>query len=209
MLAGLTHRRGAREREHVLVREGTRPWTEEEIAALREAHERELFALGGVQGSGSGIYCDDPSGVARTLGIEVDVCAHRLEELAEWLAERTARVLPADATATFCVQLQGALGPRCERSDPGCGPVPYSGRESVAVPACERPRAVQTWTIERGLSRGACTHDGECLRAGCGNHCVAWPEGGFAATCEAYVSLEEGPAFCGCVEGQCAWFHPS
>src|SRR5690606_26110421 len=90
VVAGLTHVRGEHEREHVLVREGSRPWTEEEIAALRAEHERELFALGGVQSAGSGLYCGDPTGVGRTMGITVDVCAHRLDELAAWLAERAA-----------------------------------------------------------------------------------------------------------------------
>ena len=39
-----------------------------------------------------------------------------------------------------------------------------------------------------------------------GNHCVAWPESGFAATCEGYLDLESLPALCGCVDGSCAWF---
>lgn len=205
VLAGLAHRRGEHEREHVLVREGSRPWTAEEIAALRAAHERELFAMGGVTGMGSGLYCGDPTGLGRTLGIQVEVCSHRLDELAAWLAERASRVLPEEATATFCVTLTGAVGPRCERDDPACAPLPYGG--GAPAPSCERDRAVDTWTIEHGLSRGSCAYDGECMVSGCGNHCVAWPEAGFAATCEAYLQLDDGPAFCGCTAGNCAWFH--
>lgn len=208
-LAGFAHALGERPSQHVLVRAGARPWSEEEIAAFRTAHEAELFALGGVQGSGTGLFCGatvEDHRARPQLHLEVDACSHRLDELAAWIGERLAPSVPDDATVRICISLTGLLGPRCAPDDPACGPTPYSGTLESAGYACERDRTTFAWTLEEGLSRGACTHDGECVEAGCGNHCVAWPEAGFGATCEGYLDLESAPALCGCVAGTCTWF---
>jgi hypothetical protein len=55
------------------------------------------------------------------------------------------------------------------------------------------------------LSSGSCTHDGECVVSGCGNHCVAWDVPAVGGTCPAYHALTD--AFCGCLTGHCAWFN--
>ncbi|MEZ4410167.1 MAG: hypothetical protein R3A52_27370 [Polyangiales bacterium] len=55
------------------------------------------------------------------------------------------------------------------------------------------------------LGQQAVSHDGECAIGGCGNRCGSWQAPRRAGTCEGYSELDEG-AFCGCVEGRCAFF---
>jgi hypothetical protein len=115
-----------------------------------------------------------------------------------------------DARFHLLVQLAGMMGPRCEGSDPACGPTVYT-REELADADYEcdgaRTPAADAFGDEYArLSGGACAHDGECVQGGCGNRCIAWPEAGGAGTCEGYPELEDAPAFCGCVSGQCTWF---
>jgi hypothetical protein len=189
------------EREHLLIREGTRAWTEDEITAVR-ASDPSLMETEGVLGIGHGLCGEGRDGTC--LRIDLRLCAMTLDALAERF-EAALATIPTEATAMVHVQLAGATGPRCEAGTAACGPLGYNVDEPLP-PGDVCARSPLSWTVDRGLSHGACAHDGECIRAGCGNHCVAWPDGDFDATCEGYTELEQGPARCGCVAGHCSWF---
>jgi hypothetical protein len=53
--------------------------------------------------------------------------------------------------------------------------------------------------------RYGCRHDGECNVNGCGNMCTSYVVGSMASNCIGYEWLDEAE-FCGCVEGECAFF---
>lgn len=93
----------------------------------------------------------------------------------------------------------GTSGPRCSAASPFCLPEAYEGCAATTY----RPGAARH-LLDIGHADGACEHDGECVQAGCGNDCVAWDLAGGAGTCEGYTLSH--PAYCGCVEGRCAWF---
>ncbi|MCZ7680249.1 MAG: hypothetical protein M5U28_16370 [Sandaracinaceae bacterium] len=93
----------------------------------------------------------------------------------------------------------GMSGPRCSAASPFCLPEAYEGCAATTY----RPGATRH-LLDIGHAGGACEHDGECVQAGCGNDCVAWDLAGGAGTCEGYTLSH--PAYCGCVEGRCAWF---
>lgn len=172
---------------------GTRDATWEEVRAL----------LGRVRARGGdlayvshGIYCDGHM----CLSWAGDLCdVHILERYQRLRAVIAEDGALADARIEISLSLAGQLGPRCEAGDPACLPVPYDGG---------------TYDPDRGRrggafashSAGACSHDGECMVMGCGNHCLSWDHGGAnaGATCEGYAF--EHPVFCGCVEGECGWF---
>lgn len=98
------------------------------------------------------------------------------------------------------VALAGSVGPRCDEGDPNCLPIPYETGVSYDPSRARHAGPLATH------SAGACRHDGECQVMGCGNHCTSWEYGGAheAGTCEGYAF--DAPVFCGCVQGQCAWF---
>lgn len=170
--------------------------TSEQMTGLLER----LRARGGIlQWVSYGLYCGADSRVA-CLSYEGDLCTTNVDEVALTILAAIAAdpVLPSPQLE-LAISLSGALGPRCEAPDPLCVPTAYEG--GVYDPEGDReagPLATH--------SAGACRQDGDCVQAGCGNHCVSWEYGGAhaAATCEGY-SFDE-PIFCGCVEGACAWF---
>jgi hypothetical protein len=181
-----------------------KPFDGEELVAFQKRHGRGWF-LPGVETHGLGGCCPAPG-----EGRQNVLCVHVYMNGCMSPAEDVARRIQADARADGLGDRQVTIGfmlgapraPRCQPRDRGCGPEPYSGGR----PSHGRPR-VAVHLSERyfgELSGGSCAHDGECTRAGCGNHCVPWTEPSFGATCEAYDALEG--AFCGCLEGQCTWF---
>lgn len=173
---------------------GTR---ERDDAAVSRALER-LRARPGLTFLSDGLYCGDGQ----------PICLHLAGNLCELrVADAVTRVRDAVAgdpalagmRLLLSVELAGNAGPRCEASDAGCGPLPYDqGRYDPS-----RPRRGGAFPSH---SAGACTQDGDCWVAGCGNHCVSWQYGGAneAATCEGYIFPR--PVFCGCVSGGCGWF---
>lgn len=103
--------------------------------------------------------------------------------------------------------------PRCEASDPDCGPETFRGVCPAAVGY--EPGVGRYPLVSDPLTPGhACTYDGECINSGCGYQCssIATIEKRIADqivfTCEARVGLEEiyNRALCGCVQGNCVWF---
>jgi hypothetical protein len=177
-----------------------RPLDGEELAAFQKRHDRD-WVLPGVETLGIGGCCP-------AEGQENVLCVHVYMNGCMTPAEDVARRIQADLRAdrlgqiTIGFLISAPREPRCQPRDRDCGPEPYSGGR----PSQGRPRAAVHLTDRSfgEFSGGQCAHDGECRRAGCGNHCVPWTEPSFEATCEAWDALQG--AFCGCLDGQCTWF---
>lgn len=134
------------------------------------------------------------------------------------LASATAASAAAgSATAPFALpNLEPSLapagtGPRCSATDTDCEP--FSGGASPNVvrpgydPELPRRESLGAAGFSLGEQGAACTSDGECLRGGCGNHCVHWSDSIGAATCE--VRSEIWDHYCGCFKQRCRWFTQS
>lgn len=197
MAEGTAVRREDEGRRWVLSLAGDAVPSADEVAALVERLRRRGGLLQWVD---YGLYCG-----AR----EQTACLHWEGNLCETNVERVAHTLMAAVAADavlprprieLAISLAGRLGPRCAGDDLACEPVPYNLREAYD------PLGDRHADVLGELSAGACEHDGECVQAGCGNHCVSWELGGAheAATCEGYQFSRA--VFCGCVAGECAWF---
>ena len=114
----------------------------------------------------------------------------------EWLDERQRK--PPEAR------------PRCEASDPSCGPDPNGLYEG-----CYDPSGGRTPAWEEALAQPPnCKHDGECIDTGCGKTCshyralheksLRWPEE--VSTCELPEEFARNDLLCGCVENRCMFF---
>lgn len=146
-----------------------------------------------------GLYCGD--GRPLCLHLAGNLCQLRVEDAVRRVrAAVAADPALADMNLLLAVELAGNLRPRCARDDPHCLPIPY---EQSSHYDAFRPRHGGAFPSH---SAGSCSYDGECVVAGCGNHCLSWQYGGAneGATCEGYVFPR--PVFCGCVDHQCGWF---
>jgi hypothetical protein len=120
----------------------------------------------------------------------------------------------ADVRVGVDVSLKGEVGPRCEPTDPSCGPLPdWQGDAALAQQTGCVAGRVRVGRPDSEPQGGACAHDGECLigARGCAERCVRWDE---PASFEACAGVDfpnqhrRPPIYCGCVEGHCDWFRP-
>lgn len=143
----------------------------------------------------------------RCVWLTVPICEPWLDEV-----RSVAPVAKAEGLG-IVVEIQGRTKPRCLPAEPNCGPLPY---HEAITDAQQETRNwsgaftlplwpdLETKTLRHDLSAGSCEHSGHCVRAGCGNNCDAWYKPVYAAGCPGFMELAD--AYCGCVEGQCAWF---
>ena len=131
--------------------------------------------------------------------LEVNLCEAKLEGVVGEFRDALAAEGGVPGAVTLRVGFAGRLGPRCTPPDPDCLPIPYGGGEPRAVDRREAGPLPE-------YSAGECSHDGDCLVGGCGNHCTSWHYGAAneSSTCEGYAFAE--PVYCGCVNGSCGWF---
>ena len=166
---------------------------------VEQAVER-MRAHPGLRFLGYGMYCGD--GQPACLHLAGNLCEVRVGDVVKNVREAVAgEAALAGVRMLLSVELAGNLGPRCETGAAGCGPLPYDTGQAHYDPARARRAGVFP-----SHSAGACTQDGDCWVAGCGNHCVSWQYGGAneGATCEGYIFPR--PVYCGCVSGGCGWF---
>jgi hypothetical protein len=201
-------------REQRWMRSGSRPPSPDDLAALVGRagpgwEERFGAARIGLGSCGERI---PGSPGALCIRLRLWLCSVSVEEAIATVAGELDGTPFAGRTVGLHIDLVGATRPRCAAGDAACGPLPYEGSLAESGYDChdERVLAVAEWPEladrMRGYTGGACRHDGECLVAGCGNHCVSWEARVAEGTCEGYSVLEDAPALCGCVEGRCAWF---
>lgn len=190
------------ERAHVFSHEGGKTLSSQDELAFLERHRAQLHALPGVKSTGWGICCRKGS-VHPCTNVEVDLCTTQMEGIARAFAGFVEKDALGDVQLNLVVRLSGLTGPRCDGKKGSCGPEPYvSVSLAKAGYRCDGERR----RVMTQLAWGTCAHDGECQSAGCGNQCVPWTQGALIGTCEGYPAMEEAPAFCGCVQGGCAWF---
>lgn len=197
---GVPHRTCGPRQRH-FTHEGERIVSPNERLKFLERNRKAIHALAGVRSSGFGVCCDDgPGGGCVRVGVAL--CAVRLGDLATTIEGLWAKDGYADARLDVLIELEGLAGPRCDGEKGACLPEPYESGRTLAQQGyrCDAPR---TPLRDKHLSWGACAHDGECVRSGCGNQCVPWTDSGIG-TCEGY--LWPKPMFCGCVTGSCSWF---
>jgi len=193
-------------RQVVFTRAGARAATDPELQAALAALNARLPAGQAVSGTGLGLCCDHaerPAGerVVPCLRVTLGLCQMHERDLVNALGEVLAGV-PAEVTVGVSVRTEGLVGPRCAPPERDCVPVPYESAEYD--PDGDRTPVADAIDEDlAGLSHGACAHDGECMRAGCGNQCVPWTMSG-PGTCEGYTNMDD--ALCGCVNGTCTWF---
>jgi hypothetical protein len=126
------------------------------------------------------------------------------------LGEGAPRREPAGGR-TAADRIWGMTGPRCQPSDPACGPISdrrVKGWGGLSGCVVERVPL----THEDEPSGGACAHDGECVLSGC-VHCVGWEKYRSTTISHGCHRIpgegEDKPiVYCGCVAGQCDWFRP-
>lgn len=101
-----------------------------------------------------------------------------------------------------------AAGPRCAASDSTCEPLSGGASPNVMSqgydPKQPRTPSMAALGLSAGAESAACAHDGDCVRGGCGNHCLHWSQPRFTGTCE--VRAEIWDHYCGCLEHRCQWF---
>jgi hypothetical protein len=135
--------------------------------------------------------------------LEVPLCTPWLQD-----AERLLPWLAPEGLG-LSISLMGRPGPRCSGAD--CQPLKYHDDSTTRADLVwsgwftlpfhpDEPRV----TLLPELGAGTCNADGDCVRAGCGNHCEAWQEEPHGANCPAYTALDD--AYCGCVDNRCSWF---
>ena len=189
----------AEEREFGVVLPGSKTADGASASRFLDAHRSELHALGGIVTSGVGSCCaggDWPDPKA-CIVVGMNGCSHHASELIElFRGFQASSDETSDVAFQLSFEIQGLLGPRCERSVE-CGPEPYHAAIGAKL------RATRT-SIEPAKDDTRCAHDGECLITGCGDRCDHWTNTGRAGTCKYRDDLKE--TFCGCVEQQCAWF---
>lgn len=204
-IEGLRH--VARDREHVFLPE--RPGQDHlRTDGLDAVAQRIKERLGTETTYGLGLCGRDRSHrTFRCLRLVVAICVPWVNEV-----RRLASVVRGEGLG-IAVEIEGRVEPRCSLGDPNCGPLPYH------EPITDSYQETRNWagdftlplrstaehqTLRNDLSAGSCTHAGDCVRAGCGNNCDAWYQPVYATGCPGFRDLSD--AYCGCVEGQCAWF---
>jgi len=120
--------------------------------------------------------------------------------------ELPVRKPPPASADTSTASMLAETGPRCAADDPACGPMPYRG--GCVEQTDYNPRTKRKLVYGAGgrevTTPGQCTHDGECVKNGCGNQCTPASRGTSFGTCEGRFELEH--ASCGCVSTACVWF---
>jgi hypothetical protein len=197
-------------RELRLEQEGARSPSNEEVFALSDAFNKAKVTIQGAwvrAGVGeccSGCAAEEGGPRGACVRLHAPLCTP-LDEIARALSAEVAKAGLGDARMSFCLGLEGRAGPRCEASDPSCGPLPYYGTLEGGGYDCREERVFIGSSLSHLPSRDTtarCSHDGDCIAGA--NKCVHWSSQG-GGTLEMHVGGP--PMFCGCVEGTCGWFH--
>jgi hypothetical protein len=193
------------------VRDAPREPMPDEVGAVVAQHGSAWVEQLDLDSVGLGTCGDLPGAALPVLCIRVSawICGTRVDQILEAVATRITAGPLADARIRVLIELGGRTGPRCAATDRACTPTPYGGTLAASGYHCTDdriPAATAFGPTFAALGGGSCRHDGECVVAGCGNHCVSWDTRLGAATCEAYSQLEDPPALCGCVSSHCTWF---
>jgi len=183
------------------------------LSTIKAAHSSALLQIPGVFGHGISACCA-PSTNGACLSIYVSANTSTVWDLARALDKELAG--EPDCFG-IVADVPGALQPRCQPG-PDCLPLPICDSAKYFDPVCctvpaynptaqrvpTLPAASPIFDLELPQTPGECSHDGECVLNGCGNHCVAYTAPTTVAICPCYPALKD--SFCGCVAGKCVWY---
>jgi len=184
-----------------LTAPGARRLTPDELLPLKEKLAPEMIGLEGVTSIGVGGCCNvggapfDKEGCIR---IDVD----RETPAVARVPALVAKVRTAETDIRVSIHQGAPRAPRCQKTDPACGPTPYEGH------MCVDADATRDWSRERVTARrtegqpAPCEHDGECVS--CNTICTSYKYRPSACTLELSTRLTK--AYCGCIDRGCAWF---
>lgn len=197
-------------RSAYFIHEGSRPATGDETRAVLEA-SRALADSSGLGG------CCSPQVAKETqvfcLKLWTSVCRLEVSRIVQAVDVELRRQGLANVRIGIDLSVGGAVGPRCEPTDPSCGPLssrdwdrPDAPRGSPSACVSGRERFDPPGSISHGRP---CAHDGECEIAECGTRCVRWDQASAFRACEDGAPEDAPVRYCGCVAGDCAWFRPT
>jgi hypothetical protein len=183
------------------------------LSAIKAKHSSALLGVNGVFGHGI-TSCCVPSTNSVCMSIHVSA-----NTITVWdLAQELDTILAQEPDCFGIVaDVPGPASPRCQKG-PECLPIPICDSTKNFDPVCctvpkYDPGAARAptlsssspiWGLELPQAKGECSHDGECVLNGCGNHCVAYTAPTMIAICPCYPALKD--SFCGCVGGECVWY---
>jgi hypothetical protein len=201
---GVRYERCEKPNEYLLVRTGARELEKPQAQAVQD------FVWADIQRRAQSVatgmcHCKTGAGTLaaeRCVILRVPDGVAAPPAIANLLRTAVDRSGANDATARLKVILDYGPGPRCAADDPACGPIPYDGAR-CAEQIGYRPEKPRKAFPSHGV--GACTRDGECIAAGCGNDCVSTNEMMLPGSCE-YLTALAKRGLCGCVDGACSWF---
>jgi len=194
------------------IHEGTREISYAEEREVQQA----LFALPGLRATiGLGGCCSPKvAKETHTSCLKVwlnEVCNVPLSRIVQTTDEALKQRGLEDVRFGVSVSVGGVVGPRCEATDPACGPLTEREQTwNLASPShpagclAGRVRVAEPHQVTPGL---ACVQDGECLIGDCGAQCLRWDQPLGPSTCDDVERPQKDPVpYCGCVAGHCDWF---
>jgi len=198
-------------RSAYFVHEGTRAISEPELKAL-QATIRGLGIPNGLGGCCSPRVAKETQVFCLKFWVQ-EVCRLPLSRIVQAVDEGLRHEGIESVRVGIDVSVDGIVGPRCEATDPACGPVSSRDWDRPDAPpraqtgcVAGRARLAAPNEVTPGL---ACVHDGECLVGACGEKCLRWDQPLGPMSCEERGDIEEKPVtYCGCVAGRCDWFRP-
>lgn len=188
----------------VLTRSGPGAPHRVHVIAAHEQHQERLREIEGVVATGHARCLSAHRGLCPSAreppeSFCILIAFNRRDTTVADLAEAFSALFAdqAELQLSFHVEAAGPAGPRCE--GPSCQPLPYGYSCIESTPYDDdRPRHRSNF----GASGGSCADDGECGCTDCGNNCHHWTVAYSVST----LVLGPSDAYCGCVEGRCAWF---
>jgi hypothetical protein len=199
--AGLSIERCPNAWSVVLKTPGARVATTEETHEFLDRHRQmdEGFFRDGVDTSGLGpCGCEREPGLCAVVELWEDAPA--VATLPEAVARAAKEELP-EVQILVSVTLLSAPKPRCSSPKVDCGPLPYEGVASTRPRPPGRRRAIAQDSALYYADGAKCSHDGECKIVG---RCVGWRDRTRISDLLERTRLIG--AWCGCVDGSCAWF---
>lgn len=186
---------------YALTAPGGRAPSSEDLVAVHKQLLPETTTLEGVTTIGIGACCTvggAPFDAGGCVRISVDQGTPAVARVPALVA----KVRSAEVAVRVSIEQGPPHVPRCARSDPACGPIPYAGN------GCVDGDATRDWSRERIRVRSTetqpapCEHDGECVS--CNTVCTSYKYPPHACTEELSTRLKK--SYCGCIDRGCAWF---
>jgi hypothetical protein len=195
------------------IHEGTKTLAGDDLLAI---HKAVIPHIGARTTSGIGGCCS-PAVAAKTrvacIKIWIGPCELSMSQLVSVVDRALSDAQLSDARLGVDLSVMGMVGPRCQPSEPDCGPLESGharGAPARPTAGCQPGRVPLDGPVGQP-SGNKCAHDGECVIDGCDDRCVPWhkTQGGMVM-CDAAHREDDGePEYCGCVEERCAWFRPA